>query len=270
MINLPYIAFLLYCLRTRFIFFTYKPHQQARILKKRKLYRWAGNLYLKQGNFTQAIHCLKATSSYKELVPLCQRIGNLSKAAFFLSYYKPLASAKLYKQIGLYYEAGQSYLKAYQFISATQCFFKVLDPIKQQQGLRQIEEIGITLYLSHHYNQAFKLFMKLKDYGSAWECAKKLREPSLIESTQLLMAWEEEKQGHYLLAGKYYEPYQPQKALTCYYLGHHTEAALRLLIAAKDYNKAVNLCLQYNQLALAYELMSKYQASLDPSFAFTS
>ncbi|PHV71821.1 hypothetical protein CS063_04495 [Sporanaerobium hydrogeniformans] len=292
---MPYLSFGLYCLRTGFRFFKYRPHQQARILEKKKLYFLAGCLYMRLENYIQAASCFKAAKAYRQLVQayealglyskaievaeklkdyrlgaqLCERIGNHKKAAYFFSYFKPLYSAKLYKLEGYYYEAGLSYLKAYQFISAIECFHACSSLAERAQGLRQIEEIAVVLYFSHSYEESFRIFFKLKDYFSALECAKKLREKKLIESTQLLLAYQEEQMGHYLLAGKYYEPFNPPKALTCYYLGHHIHEALHLLIEQGAYAKAVNLCIQHNELAAAYELINTYKIPLEPSLALT-
>jgi hypothetical protein len=221
-------------------------------------------VYQKLGLYSKAIEIADQKKYYKLGALICEKINNMKKAAYFYSYFKPLYAARLYKKENFFYEAGECYLKAYQLSSALECFKTCEIPSKKNEGLKQLEEFAIVLYFTKCYEDAFKLFIKLSDYYSALECAKKLKSDSLIQQTCLLISSLEAENKNYIVAAKFTEPYDKNKALTYYYLGQAKEDAIRVLLEQKNYEKAFNLCIYYNDLDSAYELANTYNISLTP------
>lgn len=203
---LQYLRFAIKLLRTKDNFFKYPTEKKARILEKNGLYFEAGKLHLANHSYDKAILCFKRCGAYRHLMyvyaktglyskaievadtyhyykegaKLSEKINNPKKAAYFYSYFKPLYGAKLYKKQGYFYEAGECYVKAHSFIVAIDCFNCCLDTALKYKGLKNIEEIAITLYFMKAYEEAFQLFAKLEDYDSAAECTNKLNKPSLL------------------------------------------------------------------------------------------
>lgn len=282
-----YLYFFIKCLKTRFKFFTYSPAKKARVLSKNNLHFLAGLYYLdlkkypeaticfenchaykhlilayqKQGLYSKAIEVADREKYYKQGAKLCIHIQNTKKAAYFYSYFNPLYAAKLYTKDGFFFEAGTSHLRAYDGLSAITSFDQCPHSFQKEEGYKLVEEFGLVLYLTKQYEEAFKIFIELKDYYSALDCAKKLREDDLIESVTLLIASYEAEQKHYLLAGKYIENIAPDKALYYYALGQAHYDMIRLLVLKKDYAKAINVCFLQNNLELAREIMNTYVPS---------
>lgn len=277
-----YFIFFLRCIRNKFKFFKLPDEKKALYLEKYQLYFEAGLLHMKTKNYTRAAncfkhclayrHCMKAYEKlgsyssaieiadehgyYEDGATLCENIGNIRKAAYFYAYFKPLYAARLYKNEKLYYETGTCYMKAYDFFSALEYFYKCQDLEQQGLGLKQIEDTAITLFLTGEYETAFKLFLKLKDYYSAVDCAKKLNYPGLVESMYRLIACTEASLGNFDIAAKYIEPYDAEKALLYYYLASNATEAVRLLVDHKEYEKALNICELHHYTELADEIMS--------------
>jgi tetratricopeptide (TPR) repeat protein len=278
-------------MKNKFRFFLLPLDKKASILEKNKLYFLAGILYMELKNYLKAAECFNITHSYRHLIlvyqklglyskaieiadqkkyykigaAICEKINNVKKAAYFYSYFKPLYAARLYKNEHFFYEAGECYLKIYQLSSAIECFKNCEDLSKRSEGLKQLEEFAAVLYFTKHYDDAFKLFIKLGDYYSALECAKKLKESILIRQMSLLIGNTEAQNKNYLVAAKFTEPYDKKKALLYYYLGQAKTDAIRLLVEQSNYEKAFNLCIHHNDLDLAYTLANTYNIPLTPA-----
>ncbi|WP_069998155.1 hypothetical protein [Cellulosilyticum sp. I15G10I2] len=288
---MSYLFFLIYCIKTKFRFFLWSNEKKAIILEKYKLYFWAGIFYKELKNYSKAADCFELAHAYPHLILvyqklglyskaieladqkkyykkgalLCEKIKNVKKAAYFYAYFKPLYAARLYKNEQFFYEAGQCYLNAHQYSSALECFSYCKDSSKKNEGLRQLEEFSTVLYFTKHYEDAFKLFVKLRDYYSALECAKKLKIDTLIRQMHLLISSFEAENKNYILAAKYIEPYDKNKALLYYYLGQAKSEAIRVLLELNNYEKAFNLCIHHNDLDLAYKLATAYHIPLTPA-----
>lgn len=286
---MTYLFFFIKCLKNKCRFFFLPLKQKATVLEKNRLYFFAGILYLELKDYSRAAFCFEITHSYYHLIfayqklglyskaieiadrqkyykkgaSLCEKINNPKKAAYFYAYFRPLYAAKLYKTESFFYEAGQCYLKINQYSSALECFKNCSVPDKKAEGLNQIEEIAIVLYFTRQYEEAFKLFIRLKDYYSALECAKKLKTEPLIKQVHFLISQAEAKNQNYYTAARFIEPYDKHKALIYYYLCNAVQEAIRLLVEEKSYDKAFNLCIQRNDLALAYKLANTYHLPLN-------
>lgn len=214
---LKYIRFIFWLFYKRFVFFKYPIRRQASVLEKKKLYFEAGIKYYRIKNYDRALHCFKICSAHKQLIKtyeklglisealqiadhhhyykegalLSERTGNPLKAAYFYSYFKPLYAAKLYKKEYRFFEAGLCYLQKFQFVYAIDCFYKCPNPLHRAHGFKQVEDIATVLYFQKNYADSFKLFIRIKDYRSALECAKKLGDASLIQNTTQLLASQE-------------------------------------------------------------------------------
>ncbi|MDF2877807.1 MAG: hypothetical protein K0S30_903 [Clostridia bacterium] len=286
-----YFIFLIRCIQQKFKFFIWPLHKKAIFLEKNKLYFWAGILYMELKDYNNAAVCFEAAHAYLHLILvyqklglyskaieladekkyykkgalLCEKIQNYKKAAYFYAYFKPLYAARLYKNEHFFYEAAQCYLKVYQLSSALECFNNCQLPAQKEEGLKQLEEFAVVLYFTKHFEDAFKLFIKLGDYYSALECCKKLKLEVLTEQTYLLIAHAEAENKNYVLAAKYIEPFDKNKALIYYYLGQAKADAIRLLLEQKSYEKAFNLCIHHEDLDLAYKLANTYNIPITPS-----
>lgn len=198
------------CLTGKIPFFKSSLAEQARLLRKHKLYFLAGKYYTGLERFDQAAYCFSRCGAHKELMHtymklelpskaleiaqqyhyykegalFCEQIGNLTKAAYFYSFFNPIKGAKIYRKHGLFFEAGACFLVAQQFNLAVDCFNECPYPAKKLQGLRQIEELAITLYFKKRYEAATKLFIKLGDYESAVICSSHLNQPTLTAQLQ--------------------------------------------------------------------------------------
>ncbi|MEG0151759.1 MAG: hypothetical protein RR618_00510 [Cellulosilyticaceae bacterium] len=210
---LKYIRFIFWLFYRRFVFFKYPVRRQASVLEKKKLYLEAGIKYYRIKNYDKALHCFKTCAAHRQLIKtyeklglisealqiadhhkyykegalLSEKIGNYLKAAYFYSYFNPLHAAKLYKKECHFFEAGLCYLQKFQFVYAIDCFYKCPNPLHRAHGFRQVEDIATVLYFQKSYADSFKLFLRIKDYRSALECAKKLEDPTLIQNTAALL-----------------------------------------------------------------------------------
>lgn len=285
---LRYIRFLWKCSQVRFQFFSYPSLQKARFLAENNLSFLAGIYYLDSKEYTEASTCFEKAKAYKHLIityqklglynkaialadqkkyyergaAICLHIHDYQRAAYFYSYFNPLEAAKLYKQEGLYYEAGYAYLQAYNGVKAIECFKCCKSMLHKKQGLKEVSEFALVLYFTKQYEEAFELFIKLNDYYAALECAKKLKANALIHSTSLLIGMEEAEKKHYAFAAQCVEPYDSQLAFYYYSLDHAYEEMIRLLLAHGDYEKALHICLLENDLNRAYEIASTYNPTL--------
>lgn len=214
MIN--YLRFFIWLFHKRFTFFRYPKSKQAILLERKKLYFQAGLVYSKLQNYTKALECFNRCHAYKHLMQtyeklglisdslltaethhyyregalIAERSGNLLKAAYFYSYFNPLRAAKIYKKQRHFFEAGLCYLQKFQFTYAIDCFYKCSNPLHRIEGFKQVEEIAVVFYLQKQYEEAFKLFIRTRDYYSALECARKLNHPTLIQNTLSLISEE--------------------------------------------------------------------------------
>ncbi|QEH68964.1 hypothetical protein QTL86_08370 [Cellulosilyticum sp. ST5] len=285
---LRYIRFLWKCSQTRFQFFSYPSLQKAKFLAENNLSFLAGIYYLDSKEYTEAASCFEKAGAYKHLIiayqkqglygkaitladqkkyyergaAICLHIHDYQKAAYFYSYFNPLEAAKLYKQEYCFYEAGYAYLYAYNGLKAIDCFRCCKNPLQKEQGLKEVAEFALVLYFTKQYEEAFELFIKLNDYYSALECAKKLKEDELIKSTCLLIGMEEAEKKHYSFAAKCVEPFDTELAMYYYSLDHAYEETVRLLLTHGDYEKALHICLLENDLNRAYEIASTYNPTL--------
>ncbi|MGL6175327.1 MAG: hypothetical protein ACRC1P_12055 [Cellulosilyticaceae bacterium] len=210
---LNYFRFFIWLFRRRFIFFTYSKSKKALLLERKKLYFQAGLTYSKLENHQKALECFYLCQSYKHLMRtyeklglisdalliaetyhyykdgalISERSGNLLKAAYFYSYFNPLHAAKIYKKQRHFFEAGLCYLQKFQLTYAIDCFYKCSNPLHRIEGFKQVEELAVVFYLQKQYQEAFKLFIRMRDYHSALECARKLNHPTLIQNTLSLI-----------------------------------------------------------------------------------
>lgn len=279
-----YVIFIIKCILTKFSFFHLTSMQKALVLKRNRLYFTAGMLYMKNNAYERAAYCFKKGHAFKQLMLCYEKMGATSsaieiaeihgyhkqgallcskhripkKAAYFYSFTKPLYSAKLYKQCGCYYEAGLSYMKAYQFTSAIDCFYKTQNPYDKLNGLKQVEEVGIVLYLSKNYEASMKLFTHLGDYYSVLECAKKCHSSYLIKQTEQLIALYEAHDNNYLTAAHYIAKSNKEQARLYYYLSQTTNDALKVSIDKGHYFNALRICFNTNELNLAKQVAKLY------------
>lgn len=230
--------------------------------QKAKAYRHLIVVYQKQGLYSKALEVAEAHGFYDLGAKLCLQIENTKKAASFYAHEKPLKAAKLYEKGHFFFEAGLNYLKAYEPTKAFECFSQCSKLADKQKGLDYLNEFGLVLYFTKQYEDAFKVFLSLEDYYSALDCAKKLKEPILIDSVTMLLAAYEAENAHYLLAGKCAETVAPERALVYYAQGKSYYDMIRLLISRQEYEKAVNVCILQNQLEMAYEIAHTYDSTL--------
>ena len=286
-IILKYIHFLVKCSKNQFHFFNYTPLKKAQVLAHHNLSFLAGLYYLDLKEYKEAAHCFEKCNAHKHLMvtyqkqglyskaieiaehkhyyksgaKMCMHIHNIKKAAFFYAYFSPSYAAKLYRNEGFFYEAAFCYLKAYEPLSAIDCYKAIKDSKKQQEVFKVISEFALVLYFTKQYEDAFKLFIAMDDYYSALVCAETMKEPQLVASTRLLIACKEANQGRFDFAAQCIEAYLPHKACFYYACSGNTKNLIRLLIETEDYDKAINVCLSDNNLNLAYEIASKYPTS---------
>lgn len=242
MIN--YLVFFIRCAKKNFRFLKYSPEKKARILYKNGLYFASGLLYQKLGQYLPAAQCFTKSKAYLLAIKcyekqglyseaiqlaemrkyyrigamLCEKIQSTKKAAFFYSFFNLPLAIKLYKKNGHFYEAGLCYMKQYKFGKAVDCFNRCTEEHLKILGLRQVEEVAITLYFIKEYFDACELFIKLQDYFSALVCAKKLKNPQIIKDLSLLVAYEEYQKKNFAAAAKYIAPYDKEKALLYHYM----------------------------------------------------
>ena len=234
----------------------------ARCLEKTKAYKHLIIVYQKQGLYSKALELAETHHYYDLGARLCLQIHNTKKAASFYAYEKPLKAARLYEKDHFYYEAGLCYLRAYEPIKAFENFNACSNIQNKLKGIKQIEEFATLLYFTKQYEDAFKVFLALDDYYSALNCAKKLDEPILIDSVTALLAASEAENMNYLLAGKCAEQVAPERALIYYAKEHSYYDMIRLFVAHHEYDKAINVCMLYNEPELAYEIAQTYHSNL--------
>lgn len=279
-----YVIFIIKCLMTKCHFFSLSSMEKALVLKRNRLYFASGLLYMKNKSYQKAIYCLKKAHAFKQLMVcyeklgetsnaigiaqehgyykqgalLCMKHHNTKKAAYFYSFIQPIHAAKLYKECNCYYEAGLSYMKTYQFIQALECFYKATDPLQKLDGLKQLEEVAIVLYLNKQYEESFKLFEALGDYYSALECAKRCHDTDLVHKLYELIATYEAQENNYLTAAHYIASLNQDQAKLYYYLDQSSNDALKLAIHKENYFRALKICFHTNNLSLAKQVAKLY------------
>lgn len=203
------LAYLVFILRYPFFRHTFQklsPFERADYLEKHHLYFEAGKQfmklkdyasaghcflkcdasrhliqsYLKQGLVSDALEVAKKNKLYKLGAQISMKHHNLNQAAYFYSFFDPLQGAKLYKKLDNYLEAGFCYLSLSHYTLAAQCFRQCQKESERTKGHMALEEVAITLYLRKHYLESFRIFIELRDYNSAYLCAKKLNDPLLL------------------------------------------------------------------------------------------
>ncbi len=269
-------------------FFKLSNEQKAKLLARDHFYFLAGIYYMEAKQYKEATPCFVKAKAYKHLIicyqkqglyskaleiaeeqklydlgaKLCLQIENTKKAASFYAHEKPLKAAKLYEKSQFYLEAGLNYLRGYEPIKAFECFQQCPKIEDKQKGFHSLNEFGLVLYFTKQYEDAFKVFLALEDYYSALDCAKKLKEPILINSVTMLLAASEAESSHYLLAGKYVEKIAPERALVYYAQGKSYYDMIRLFISRQEYEKAINICLLKDQQEMAFEIAHTYASNL--------
>ena len=278
------ILFIIKCALTKFNFFHLSSLEQALVLKRNRLYYLSGHLYLKNKAYKKAIYCFTQCGAYKLLMlcyerlgqtsvaieiatthglykqgaSLCMKHNNFKKAAFFYQFYDLRTAIKLYKKCECYYEAGLCLLKDKQYNSALELFYKCQNSLDKLNGIRKIEELAIVFYLKKDYHKSLQLFTALGDYYSVLECAKKLKDPVLIEETTKLIVSFEAKDNNYTLAANYIEPIDEDTATLYSILANTNNDALKLSISKGAYFNALRICFHSNNLPLAKQVAKLY------------
>lgn len=288
---LYYVIFIIRCVLNKFKFFKLTKPQQAVCLKKNKLYFEAGLIYTKLKHYPRAIECFHNSKSPRHLIYCYEKLGQTSlaveiaenyklykagaklcdkhnltkKAAYFYTYFDLGVSIKYYKKLNLYYPLGQCYMRQYRFVTALDTFFKCQNPLDKLQGIRQIEEVAITLYYTKQYDEALRLFTHLQDYYSVLECAKKMNDLELIIHTTTLLATYEANENNYLTAASLIAPYNRDQARLYYGLAKANNPALTLALGEARYFQALRICFLQNQLMLAQQISNLWLLNESPS-----
>lgn len=276
--------FLIKCIFTKSHFFRLSSLEQARILKRNRLYFLSGYLYLKNKAYLKAIYCFEQCHAYKLLMQcheklgqtsvaleiahlhglykegaaLCMKHGHIKMAASFYSHFNLPKAIKLYKKCHCPYEAGLCLLETKQYLYALELFYTCKDPMDKLSGIRKVEEIAIVLYLKKKYYQSMKIFIALGDYYSVLECAKKLKDPILIDAATKLIATFEARDNNYLLAASYLDSLHKDEALVYHSLAYTDNDALKLCILRGAYFNALRICFHSNNLPLAKQVAKLY------------
>lgn len=255
------------------------------------LYFEAGKEYLKKGCYTSALYCFQQCEAYrhtfycyqklgqaslaievaekhglhKQGALLCMHTKNYRKAAYFYSLFDSSKAIKLYKKLGANYELAHCYLANGRFFLALQSFLNCQDPLHKLEGMRLMEEVAIVLYLTKQYEEAIKLFTELHDYHSVLECAKKLQNSSLIETTSRQLSLYELEEGNLFHAAHLIAPYHKRQARLYYYLATINNEELTLAIYEKRYFHALTFCFHSNNLLLAKEISKYWLYDSNPS-----
>ena len=285
---LRYLRFLIKCSRRHLNYFSSPTLEQAKLLAENNLSFLAGVHYMNAKEYAQASSCFKQAKAYKHLVvsyakqgfygkaldladekgfyelgaKIASHIQDFRQAAYFYSFFEPSHAAKLYRDLSCYYEAGYCYLVQYDALNAIDMFRRCRDKVKRTQGLKEVSDYALVLYLTKDYATAFRIFIALDDFYSALECAKKLKENELVRSCKLLIGYQEASNQHYHFAAQCLESLAPDKALCFYAKAGDYEAQVRLLLETGDYEKAIQVCMLHQNLNKAYEIASIYNPQL--------
>lgn len=278
------ILFIIKCALTKFNFFHLSSLEQARILKRNRLYFLSGYLYFKNKSYQKAIYCFNQCHAYKFVMlcyerlgqtsvaleiatthklykqgaALCMKHNHIKMAASFYRFFDLRTAIKLYKKCDCYYEVGLCLLQDKQYHSALEFFYKCKNPLDKLNGIRKVEEIAIVLYLKKKYYKSIALFTTLGDYYSVLECAKKIKDTALIQETQELIATFEARDNNYTLAANYINPMNRDRAILYSYLAHSNNDALKLSILKGAYFNALRICFHSNNLPLAKQVAKLY------------
>lgn len=240
-----------------------KEYTDASIcFEKAKAYKHLAISYAKQGCYGKALDLADEKGFYELGAKIALHIQDFRQAAYFYSFFEPAHAAKLYRDLGCYYEAGYCYLTLYDALNAIDMFRRCRDKVQRTRGLKEVSDYALVLYFHKDYMTAFRIFIALDDFYSALECASKLKENELISSCKLLIGYEEASKHHYHFAAECLESFAPEKALCFYAKAGDYDAQVRLLLEAGDYQKAIQVCFLHNNLNKAYEIASIYNPEL--------
>ncbi|MGL4799258.1 MAG: hypothetical protein ACRCWY_07660 [Cellulosilyticaceae bacterium] len=279
-----YFIFIIRCLFSKFKFFKLSPLKKAHFLRNCGLYFEAGRIYAKKGAYDHAIFCFAQCDAYRHLMhcyekvgliseavsiahahqlykegaALCMRHQHLPKAAYFYHFFDIPQAIKLYKKLGNYSELGLCYLYNKRPTLALDAFCKCEDPLEKLQGMRQVEEAAIVLYLSKRYKDATKLFLALGDYYSVLECAKKRRDLPLIEQTSRTLSLQLFQQGNLTEASRLISPFDHHLARLYKYLHTLHNEQLNMAFYNGDYFFILKHCFATNNLLLAKEIRNHW------------
>lgn len=245
--------------------FARKKYIQLRNLEKvielsRSLrdFRFIVQYYIRQEQPEQAIQAAELYEIYDLGAPLCEKQGNLIKAANMYIHIDPVKAAALYKQEGLTEKAGQAYLQAKQYIRAIDCFDQLTDPQKKKRGYASIEEQADLLSNQKNYGQAVKLYIRIHALGKALEAAKKMNDTSMESFIYEQLIQEARDQGDYWKAAGYYEQFDPQKAIPLYIQLEEIRKAAHLLTAQHKLEEAIFLYVKYHYMEDAWALAKEH------------
>ncbi|MBE6022363.1 MAG: hypothetical protein E7231_03900 [Cellulosilyticum sp.] len=240
-----------------------KEYTDASIcFEKAKAYKHLIIAYAKQGCYSKALDLADEKGFYELGAKIASNIQDFRQSAYFYSFFKPSHAAKLYRDLGCYYEAGYCYLTLYDALNAIDMFRRCTHKAKRTRGLKEVSDYALVLYFKKDYWTAFRIFIALDDFYSALECAYKLKETQLIDSCKFLIGYEEAVKQHYQFAAECLEPLAPEKALCFYAKAGDYESQVRLLLETGNYQRAIQVCFLHNNLNKAYEIASIYNPEL--------
>lgn len=274
---LGYLLFIIRLITSRFKYFKRSPRGKAHFLKSCGLYFEAGRTYMKHGYYHDALECFCHCKAYRHLLTcydklgqykealtlaqthhlhkegakLCMRRGDLKKAAHFYCYFDVEQALQLYQQCDAFYEQGLCYLLTYRFALAFDCFQKCQDHLKRQKGYRHLEEVAVVYYLTKHYDESMHLFIKLKDYYSALQCAKKTKDHGSITTLRHLIARQAFSAGNYKEAAFAIAPINLSLAKLYNHLATSHHDAITLALYKKNYFLALHMSFLHNDYTLA-------------------
>lgn len=279
-----YIVFIIRCITGKFKFLQLPPLKKACFLKRCGLFFEAGRIYYRQSYYLEAIECFETCQAYRNLMAcyeklglvseavsiahthnlykegakLCLRHNHLTKAAYFYHFFDLPQAIKLYKKLGHFNDLGLCYLYLNRPTAALNAFMQCENTEDKLKGLRLVEEAAIVLYFRKHYRQALKIFAGLKDYHSVLECAKKLKDSTLIEESTRMLSHEALQKGNLKEASKLIAPFDYRLARLYSYLHKlHNETLINAL-CQQDFFTILKYCFNTNNLILAKEVRNHW------------
>ena len=264
-------------------YFSLSTQEQALFLENKKRYRRARDKYVQLNNWPKAIEISKLLEDYENIfnyqvkneeweqalhtvelyelyhlgAPLCVERGLLNKAAHMYSFFDRIKAASLYKQLGLWDKAAESYLLTEQYFRALDCLDNLKDIEKKIQGYKNIEMKTDELFAKKQYEKALKLYIRMELWEKALQISQILNYTDISSQIYEQLAQLALNAGELLKAASFLEQIHVPEAIHLYLEIGYIEDAARLLINMNKKEEALQLFLEYKYIDKAEKLAEK-------------
>lgn len=267
-----------------FHYLSMELEDQASYLEDKSIYRIARKKYILLNNYEKVIEISRRLHDYKQVfmyqvknnqiyeamqtaeiyelyelgAPLCEKEGELIKAAHMYSYFNPIKAASLYKQEHIWDKAANCYIKSMQWLRAIECIEQMASEEVKNKYYNKIEQIGDELYTKRNYEEAIKLFIRINALEKALNLSEEIKDEKTSKILYEQLVRQALDQNEMNKAAYYYEKLDTSKAFSLYMKIQDIDNAARLLTQQEKWEEALYLYLKNDKEAEAIKIAKEH------------